>query len=151
MASYQPPRRFAACPPSKSPFGFPPKWLAISQEGFKRPLHVRLQEVHLVFPPKWLATNMEKVCGFPAFEKSIWFPPQMAGNQPRRFQVAAAYLPLRSQFRLPPNGLLSNAKKVSKGRCVPAFIIIYAEWSICHQLSRVLLETFLALKSKQSG
>jgi hypothetical protein len=57
MANNQLPRRFAAHLPLKSPFGFPPKWLAISQEGFKWPLRARFQEVHSVFSPKWLAIN----------------------------------------------------------------------------------------------
>jgi hypothetical protein len=61
MASNQLPRKFAACLPSKSPFGFSFKCLAISQEGLKWPLCACLQEVHLVFPPKGRLSTAEKV------------------------------------------------------------------------------------------
>jgi hypothetical protein len=90
MASNQPPRRFAAFPPSKSPFGFPPEWLVIRREDLKWHPSAHLQEVHLVFPPNGEQSTTEKVCGLPAFKKNIWFHLQMAGNQLRRFKVAAA-------------------------------------------------------------
>jgi hypothetical protein len=57
MAGNQQQRGFVACLPSKSSFGFTPKWPAISQEGLKWLLSARLQEDHLIFPPEWSAIN----------------------------------------------------------------------------------------------
>ncbi len=102
MASNQPLRRFAACLPSKSLIGFPPQWPAISREGLKWPLHAHLWEVHLVFSSNGQQSTAKKVCGSPAFKKSIWFHPQIASNQPRRYKSAAACPPLRSPFGLSP-------------------------------------------------
>ena len=129
MAGNQPPRRFMARPPSKSQFGLPPEWPAISQEGLKWHVVTTFEKSISSSPPNGQQSTAKKVCGSPAFKKSIWFLPQMANNQPRRFKVATARPSSRNHLVFPPNGRLSTAEKVSSGCCVPTFIIIHAEWS----------------------
>jgi hypothetical protein len=72
---------------------------------FKWPLCASLQEVHSVPLPNG-RQSAEKVSSgrcVAAFEKSIRFPPQMAGNQPRRFaRLPPERPPLRSPFGFPP-------------------------------------------------
>ncbi len=93
---------WCACLLRKSIWIPPTEWLSISQEGLKWLLRARLWEVHSVFPQNGRQSTAKKVWGSPAFKKSIWFPPQTAGNQPRRFIVAAACPPSSSPYVLPP-------------------------------------------------
>jgi hypothetical protein len=104
MAGNQLLRRFAACLPSKRPFGFSSKWLAISQEDLKWLLRACLWEVHLVFPPKGQLSTAKKVSSGHCFSTFIIVHAESSINcQPSRIPLEGL-LALKSK----QNGLLAS-------------------------------------------